>query len=118
MNLDIDEKDKQGSRAADKFVVRLPDGLRSVIAKVARNYHRSMNSEIVARLENSLKAEPLLMTDEDRTKLEAGGKTTLEVSTQEEAIIARFRQLSPNKRQALFEILNLENGINSANETI
>ena len=30
----------QGSRSADKFVVRLPDGMRQKIALVAKNYQR------------------------------------------------------------------------------
>jgi hypothetical protein len=42
------------SRTADKFVVRLPDGMRERIAEVARTHHRSMNSEIIARLERTL----------------------------------------------------------------
>lgn len=42
------------SRTADKFVVRLPDGMRERIAEVAQTSHRSMNSEIVSRLEISL----------------------------------------------------------------
>jgi len=42
------------SRTADKFVVRLPDGMRERIADRARNHHRSMNSEIVAVLERDL----------------------------------------------------------------
>lgn len=42
------------SRTADKFVVRLPDGMRERIADVAKESHRSMNSEIIARLEASL----------------------------------------------------------------
>jgi plasmid stability protein len=42
------------SRTADKFVVRLPDGMREKIAEVARQHHRSMNSEIIARLERSM----------------------------------------------------------------
>lgn len=45
------------SRTADKFVVRLPDGLRGRIFDVAANNHRSMNSEIVARLERSIAVE-------------------------------------------------------------
>lgn len=45
------------SRTADKFVVRLPDGMRERIAEVARTHHRSMNSEIIARLERTLVAE-------------------------------------------------------------
>lgn len=42
------------SRTADKFVVRLPDGMREKIAEVARTHHRSMNSEIISRLERSM----------------------------------------------------------------
>ena len=98
----------QGSRTADKFVVRLPDGMRQKIALVAKSYHRSMNSEIVSRLESSLRTEPSLMTDQERAELEQGGLSTLEVNPQESAIITRFRQLTPSKRQALLEILNLE----------
>jgi len=36
-----------------KFVVRLPTVLRNQIADAAKYYHRSMNSEIVARLERT-----------------------------------------------------------------
>ncbi|MDV6448542.1 Arc family DNA-binding protein [Pseudomonas aeruginosa] len=48
------------SRTADKFVVRLPEGMREQIAEVARSHHRSMNSEIIARLEQSLHERELL----------------------------------------------------------
>jgi len=41
------------SRTADKFVVRLPDGMREQLRTVAGEHHRSMNSEIVARLQAS-----------------------------------------------------------------
>lgn len=44
------------SRTADKFVVRLPDGMRTKLADVAREHHRSMNSEIISRLTQSLEA--------------------------------------------------------------
>lgn len=47
------------SREQDKFVVRLPDGLRPEIAAVARNNHRSMNGEIIFRLQHSLKQEQI-----------------------------------------------------------
>lgn len=42
------------SRNADKFVVRLPDGMRGRIGEAAQQNHRSMNSEIIQRLEQSL----------------------------------------------------------------
>ncbi|WP_296231506.1 Arc family DNA-binding protein [uncultured Pseudomonas sp.] len=45
------------SRTADKFVVRLPDGLRGRIFDVSAINRRSMNSEIVHRLEHSLELE-------------------------------------------------------------
>jgi hypothetical protein len=48
------------SRTADKFVVRLPDGMRELIAQVARTHHRSMNSEIIARLERSINEDAVL----------------------------------------------------------
>ncbi|TPG88079.1 Arc family DNA-binding protein [Pseudomonas caspiana] len=42
------------SRDADKFVVRLPDGMRDKINQVSEKNHRSMNSEIIKRLERTL----------------------------------------------------------------
>ena len=42
------------SRTSDKFMLRLPDGMRDQVAQVARQNHRSMNSEIIDRLEQSL----------------------------------------------------------------
>lgn len=48
---------RTSSRTADKFVVRLPDGMRERIAEVAHGHHRSMNSEIIARLKRSLEGE-------------------------------------------------------------
>ena len=38
------------SRTADKFVIRLPDEMREQIAEIARNHHRSMNSQIISWL--------------------------------------------------------------------
>lgn len=41
------------SDKADKYVVRFPDGMRDKIAEAAKANSRSMNAEIVARLEAS-----------------------------------------------------------------
>ncbi|MEW4516592.1 Arc family DNA-binding protein [Proteus vulgaris] len=43
----------------DKFVVRLPDGMRDQIAKRADENGRSMNSEIVQILQDALESESL-----------------------------------------------------------
>lgn len=42
------------SRHQDQFVLRLPDGMRDRIAREAKSNNRSMNAEIVARLDESL----------------------------------------------------------------
>lgn len=52
------------SRTADKFVVRLPDGMREKVAEMARGHHRSMNSEIISRLEKSLQEEGFIDMEE------------------------------------------------------
>lgn len=46
-------KELPPSRTADQFVARFPDGLRDKIAVVAKENGRSMNAEIVARLQES-----------------------------------------------------------------
>ena len=87
------------SRTADKFVVRLPDGMRERIADVARNHHRSMNSEIISRLEPSLFQEgtldsgPILHMD------------SAELSNSERELLQRFRQLSRRQQNALVALI-------------
>jgi len=46
------------SRQLDKFVARLPAGMREQIGAEARRNGRTMNAEIVSRLESSLSASP------------------------------------------------------------
>lgn len=41
------------NRESDKFMLRLPEGMRERIKAAAEAAHRSMNAEIVARLEES-----------------------------------------------------------------
>lgn len=44
------------SRDLNKFLVRMPEGMRDRIAEAAKVANRSMNAEIVARLEKSFSA--------------------------------------------------------------
>lgn len=46
--------DEYNSRQADKFVVRLPDGMRERISQVAKDENRSMNAWFVNRLKKAL----------------------------------------------------------------
>ena len=45
-----------GRRNDDQFMLRLPDGLRDSVKDAAARNNRSMNSEIIVRLEASLTA--------------------------------------------------------------
>jgi plasmid stability protein len=87
------------SRTADKFVVRLPDGMRERIADVARNHHRSMNSEIITRLEQSMLQEGAL-DDDLSLRLDSP-----ELSLHERELLQRFRQLSRRQQNALVALI-------------
>ncbi|HED4877395.1 TPA: Arc family DNA-binding protein [Stenotrophomonas maltophilia] len=51
------------SREAPQFKLRMPDDLKQVIEDSARANGRSMNAEIVGRLEQSLEAPKVTLTD-------------------------------------------------------
>ena len=91
-----------------KFVVRLPLALRHQIADSAKYYRRSMNSEIVARLEQSL-AGPLSEindSDEDFSPNEFQALFGKNLSAGEERLIRQFRRLPEDKQAALLELLS------------
>lgn len=96
----------RSSRSADKFVVRLPEGMRARIAEVARHYHRSMNSEIIARLEKTLLAEGCL-PEETATAPVHG-----ELHPHERQLLLHFRQLPQPQQSALIALL----GSSAANQ--
>jgi plasmid stability protein len=87
------------SRTADKFVVRLPDGMRDRIAEVARNHHRSMNSEIIARLEQSMLQEASL-DDDLALRLDSP-----ELTLSERELLQCFRQLTRRQQNALVALI-------------
>ncbi len=97
------------SRNADKFVVRLPEGMRQRIAEVAKNYHRSMNSEIVSRLESSLRTEACILHEYEEgastEAVETGETIKIDLTQQEFALIEKVRQLPAQKQQAILDLL-------------
>lgn len=50
----------RNSRDQDKFVLRMPDGLRPEISNAASINDRSMNSEIIFRLNRTIELETQL----------------------------------------------------------
>ncbi|MEQ1964321.1 Arc family DNA-binding protein [Xenorhabdus khoisanae] len=55
--------------AQDKFMLRLPDGMREAIAKRAEENGRSMNSEIVQILQDTIHGGISLPMDEDFSRV-------------------------------------------------
>ena len=47
------------SQVQDRFMLRLPDGMRGQIASAAKQNNRSMNAEIVRRLEASFASQKM-----------------------------------------------------------
>lgn len=91
-----------------KFVVRLPAEMRERIADAAAHYRRSMNSEIVARLQQSLNGLPDAHAEGElapplHDQLEQILKRHL--SADEDDLIKGFRRLSHAKQQALLHLL-------------
>ena len=86
--------------SAEKFVVRFPAGVRDRIAEAARCSHRSMNSEIIARLILSLDNWPEQLPS-PRAAVPAG--------EEEAMLLDYFRSLSAEKRTALLTLLKEQN---------
>ncbi|SFX25336.1 Arc-like DNA binding domain-containing protein [Azotobacter vinelandii] len=73
--------------------------MRERIADVARSHHRSMNSEIIARLEQSLLQEDAL-GDDLSLRLDSP-----ELSLHERELLQRFRQLTRRQQNALVALI-------------
>ncbi|MCK1693099.1 Arc family DNA-binding protein [Bradyrhizobium sp. 144] len=58
------------SRALDKFIVRLPEGMREKLSAAAQANNRTMNAEVVSRLEQSFSGEALLTIKENTAEAE------------------------------------------------
>ena len=108
LQLPQDEDDDFDKSKPYRFVVRLPAEMRDRVAEAAIHHRRSMNSEIVARLEQTFsglpgegennRIEPLL-----HAPLDALFRRSL--SEEEQSLVRMFRRLSQPKRHALLDLL-------------
>ena len=95
-----------------KFLVRFPLRLKEQVADAAKYYRRSMNSEIVARLEQSFSGsitprvndQDLLRANDGNSQLDTFLRHTL--SSDEVTLVRSFRRLNESKRRALMDLLN------------
>lgn len=94
-----------GSRNADKFVIRLPEGLRTRIQKISNDCHRSMNSQMIVWLEKCVELHE--NCEEGEVSLDAL-KEALEVADPQDSVIVPFVQ--PNYAPAPGTPVRVKNG--------
>ena len=85
----------------EKFVIRLPNGLRDQIKQLSEQNRRSMNSEIIMVLENHIRQqfmEQMAAANPDGT-FNPGHRHT------EEELNRMLGSLAPEKKEALLELL-------------
>ena len=61
-------------QSKDKFIVRLPDGMRDRLREAAEQNNRSMNAEIINRLERPLNGVEVQLPEELRDRVEAAAR--------------------------------------------
>ncbi len=74
------------SQTQDRYIVRFPDGMRDQIAEAAKANNRSMNAEILARLERSFGS-----FDDEPDKWRQVASLSRQVSDMHEAAANRFQ---------------------------
>lgn len=82
-------------RDSDKFVLRMPDGMRETIAELARASGRSMNAEIVYRLQKTFDDE-VAPTDSASRQYQRKQKYALQSDMPDEAmqeLMARIQEV-------------------------
>jgi len=93
--------DERTPALVEKFVIRLPNGLRDQIRSLSEQNRRSMNSEIIMVLENHIRQKFMdqMAAANPDTSFKAGERNTeLELSR-------RLENLPAEKKEALLELL-------------
>lgn len=87
---------RKPSEAQDKFIIRLPDGMRDQLKIASEANNRTMNAEVVARLKATFEADQLAKHPE----IETGAKMD---ALEKELEIVRGNLRILESRQSLFE---------------
>ncbi len=92
------------SRTAEQFVVRFPEGMRNRVAEAAKANSRSMNAEIVARLQASF--EPA--TDDSlKQKVEqANAELDALIELRIQKIDAAAKRIADREHQRIIALLD------------
>ena len=96
------EKNLYPSDQADKVLVRMPDGMRDRLKEVAKANNRTLNAEIVARLERSFTADK----EVEQIAFESGFETSMlrEDVARLTALLQKANESKANQSQNTDEI--------------
>jgi ERCC4-type nuclease len=97
----MSEKPPAPSNVADKFMLRLPNGMRDRIAEAAKSRKRSMNAEIVARLEESFGADAF----QNEFSMFRKKSTVKNTRTGEEVEIDEIGGILKQAEKAIYQVL-------------
>ena len=104
----MEEKPNYPSDAADKVLVRMPDGMRDKLKAHAKSNNRTMNAEIIVRLEAHLSANKPDQADADAALLNLNAQLTLQHASLQLAEVAcelLASELPKTKNSATFRAL-------------
>lgn len=86
-------------RDINPFGLRMPPELKKRIEKSAKTNRRSMNAELVLRLQDSVERDPMFVPDIRETA------ETYTLTQDQTALLSAYNELTPRQRQALIELL-------------
>lgn len=87
------------ARDDPQFRIRLPAELKSRIEKLAASNHRSLNAEIVVRLESSLQTPSRIAISIE------GGDLLVGKTEREKELLIFWRELPEEKQEAFLEFI-------------
>ena len=111
----MSDSTKSGLALVEKFVIRLPKGLREQVKTLSENNRRSMNSEIIMVLEKHIK-QSLPLEDmqefsgnnfirETQNLQSADSQQNRDMQASSDVLQKRLDALPPEKKEALLELL-------------
>jgi len=99
--LNTDQSENSAPTLVEKFVIRLPSGLRDQIKQLSEQNRRSMNSEIIMVLETYIRQQFL----DQMAETHADSSFVPGARKKEEVLKTMLESLPAEKQDALFELL-------------
>jgi hypothetical protein len=87
------------AREINPFGLRMPPELRKRIERSAKSNRRSVNSELVLRLQDSIEKDPMFVPEIREAQ------KSYDLTEDESALLKAYGNLSPRRRRALLEFL-------------